>query len=749
MSSAVREPSPAVGSPRDRRPLIALACGVLLIVIFAGLVAIHVTVFALDESLYQQSALHYASNLPTSLFHDIDARATDRLYSLILSIAYRLTGGPAAVRIDHAISVVMFVSAAVPIYLMARTVLGARWPAVAAALLSIATPWLTLTSALFTENLAYPLFWWLLLAVGAALWQPSRWRDLLVLVVMGLLVGTRVQFAAVFPGYVLCVLGVCVWRAGAQEGWRKRLAHGIGSAVRGFPFTSLVLVIAAGALLAARFSGQWHAHVERLFGSYTNVIIRDGAPPNIPEGLFVEVIALALGVGLLPALVSMPWYLSRLARPALERRWIYLAASGLVMLVFLILTVYSQGGYLGRLTEERYFFYVIPAFWIGAFAALREGRLTIPLVLVWTAALAVLFASIGFLPVLTEETAFLSPIEAIAPRIMGQTALVVLTVLAGLLTCAIWVRLPRLRVWWTIGLGAVVQLALAGYAFAAIDGQVSGVQGRTSGSMAALDWVDSHAGGGTVTWLENLASVRPPAIDLAAAGSAVDQVHVTLFWNSQLRNTAYVPAADSSPLEFPLTGLPTVGALKVDAADGSLVPAAAAAGIEEIVGESASPFLQLAGTTLAQSPDRFLALTRLQRPARATWMTTGLQPDGSIAPGAPVRLRAWAPEGVPTRPVLLTVAMAFTAPATAPGQTEPPTSVTVRIGHSQHTLTLRAHAAPVLVEVRSCLSAGSDSVAGSIDAQHAVSIGASSSAGILQAATVSQAPQAGAACPAS
>jgi hypothetical protein len=743
-SSAVRSQSAHVAvSVRDRGPAIALACGAILIMIFAALIAVHVTVFALDESLIQQSALHYSSNLPTSLFHDIDARATDRLYSLILSIAYRLTGGPAAVRVDHALSVAMFVSAAVPIYLMARTVLGARWPAVAAALLSVAAPWLTLTSALFTENLAYPLFWWLLLAVCAAVWQPSPRRDLLVLVVMGLLVGTRVQFAAVFPGYLLCLLAACVSRTGPQDG-RRRLRGVLAVVGRGFPFTSLVLVIAIAALLYARTSGEWHAHVVRLFGSYTNVILRNGPPPNIPEGLLVEVIALSLGVGLLPALVSVPWYLRRLTRPALERPWVYLAASGAVMLVFLILTVYSQGGYLGRLTEERYFFYVIPAFWIGTFAALREGELAVPVVLVWTAALAILFAAIGFLPVLTEETAFLAPVEAIVPRVLGQTALVILTVLAGLVTCLIWARWPRVRVWWTIGLGALVQLALAGYAFAAIDGMVPGVQGRTSGSIAALDWVDAHAGGQTVTWLENLSTVQPPAIDLPAAGLAVDQVHVTLFWNSQLRNTAHVPAADSSPFEFPLTGLPTSGALSVDPADGSLLPSAAAAGIQEVVGESASPFLQLAGGTLAQSPDRFLALTRLHKPARATWMTTGLGPDGEVAAGEPVRLRAWAPEGVSTRPVALTVAMAFTAPPSTAGQAEPPTAMTVRVGHALRRITLRAGAAPTVIDVRSCLSPGSDSVTGSIESKRPVARGV---AGVLQAASVSESPEPGRGCP--
>ena len=144
------------------RPALLLAGGALLIAIGAGLVAAHVTAFAADETLIQQSAVHYTSDLPNSLFHDPDARATNRLYPLILSVAFRLFSGPSAVRFDHVLSVALFVSAVVPIFLFARNMLDSIWSAVAVALLSIAVPWLTLTSALFTENLSYPLFWWMM-----------------------------------------------------------------------------------------------------------------------------------------------------------------------------------------------------------------------------------------------------------------------------------------------------------------------------------------------------------------------------------------------------------------------------------------------------------------------------------------------------------------------------------------------------------------------------------------------------------
>ena len=258
--------------------------------------------------------------------------------------------------------------------LMARILLASAWAAVAVALLSVAVPWLTLTSALFTENLSYPLFWWMVLATCAAVWRPSPARDLIALASIALLACTRAQFAAVYVGYLLAVLAVCTWRADGAAGVRRRLADAARRAARGYPLTLIALLGIVALVFYEKASGHWQAHVEQFLGGYSNVIIRNGLPPNMGEGLLVELVALALGVGLLPAIVSLVWFAKRMSRPQMDRRWIYLAASGLVIVVFLVLTVYSQGGYLGANTEERYFFYVIPAFWLGTFAGAQGER---------------------------------------------------------------------------------------------------------------------------------------------------------------------------------------------------------------------------------------------------------------------------------------------------------------------------------------------------------------------------------------
>jgi hypothetical protein len=729
-------------------PIIALVGGAALTALAAALVAAHVTVFALDESLIQQSAVHYSSDLPHSLLHDLDARATNRLYSLILSIAYRLTGGPAAVRIDHVLSAVMFVSAACPVYLIARRLLSGRWSAVAVALLSVTVPWLALTSALFTENLSYPIFWWVVLAICSAVAAPTPRRDLVALVALGLLVGTRVQFAAVFVGYVMCLLAISCWRAWeGAGGLMTRVRRSTFEIARGFPFTAAISSLVVIVLVIARVSGQWHAHVERLLGSYTNVVIRNGLPSNMTEGVLIEVIALALGIGLLPAIVSFPWYLGRLCRPKLERQWIELATCGALLLVFLVLTVYSQGGYLGEVTEERYFFYIVPVLWIGGFAAVREARLRGRDILLSAAFFAALFGSIPFISPLTEETAFLTPVESIVPHILAQRinglgitglsisdALVAITLVAGALTALVWRRWPIRRAAWTLGIAALVQLLTAGYAFAVIVGRVQGIQGRTSGGIAALGWVDAHAGGATVTWLEDLSAAQPSAIGVAAAGLAANQAHVTLFWNSQIRATATVPAADPTPVEFPLSTLSVQGSFSVDAHDGTLQPAGAAAAIQDVVGETNSPFLQLAGTTLARSPDGFLALARVEKPVRASWLATGLQPDGFLLVGAQARISAFSATTPGARAVQVSITL-VPPPAPAPRRH---TILSMRFGSARRTIDLAAGAAPRTVTLTGCATNGA-AVSGSLKALSGVAVAARKLGPALGAVTVSAA----------
>jgi hypothetical protein len=722
------------------RPPLLLAGGALLIAIGAGLVAAHVTVFAADETLIQQSAVHYTSDLPNSLFHDLDARATNRLYPLILSIAFRLFSGASAVRFDHVLSVVLFVSAIVPVFLFARTMLDSVWSAVAVALLSVAVPWLTLTSALFTENLSYPLFWWMMLATCRAVWQPAPLRDLVALLSIALLVGTRVQFAAVYIGYLVALLAIAIWRADASAGIVQRFTRSAVKVARGYPLTFAILAVAVAAVVYEKASGQWQTHVEHLLGTYSNVIIRNGLPSNMGEGLLVELIALALGVGLLPAIVSLAWFAKRVASPRPDRRWVYLLVSGVVLLVFLLVTVYSQGGYIGEVTEERYFFYVIPVFWLGTFAALEDRSVRRGELLGCALGLAALYASIPFVSPLTEETAFLAPVESVVTHVLVkrlpeagltgltvQDAIAVVALLAGIITAVLWRRRPRTRLWWTVGAAAALQLLIAGYAYAVIVGKIEGIPGRTGGNFSQLGWLDRGAGSSNVTWLENVPTTTSPSVV-----ESVAEERTTLFWNSRLRSWAGLTALRLPPVQWPLSALPGL-ALAVNQSDGMLGPAAAAADLDEIVGETGSPFLQLEGTSLARSPDRVLTLTKPLQPVRARWLATGLQPNGSVASGAPVRAFVFAARSSTARALKVTLTVSPASPTLGP------TALSLRFGSARERLTLKAGVTPTRVTLPACFAPGRMVVSGSLRAIRSVVVSEHAVAGVIDAVEIAPA----------
>jgi hypothetical protein len=717
--------------------LLLAACA--LLAVGAGIVAFHVTMFTLDESLIEQSAVHYTSDLPHSLLHDVDARATDRLYSLVLSVAFHFFAASNAIRADHVLSVLLFLSAAAPVYLLSRTLLRSRAAAAGAALLSVAVPWLALTSALFTENLAYPLFWWMMLAATRTISAPSRSRDLLTLLSIGLLIVCRAQFAAVFVGYLLALLTTFAWRSPTGSPLWRRVATTGTELARCCTFTILALIALIAILLYERASGGWTEHIEALLGSYSNIVVHKAVPPNMVEALGVEVIALALGVGLLPALVSIVWYARSLGAPVREGRWIVLVGLGVILAVFMVLTVFSQLGYLGALTEERYFFYVIPVFWIGTFAALEDRNVHTGEIALCGLAFAFLYGAIPFLTApFGQEIAFLAPVESISAYLYSlhshglglgsltlQDALAAFALIAGIFTALIWRGRPRLRIWWTVGVAAAVQLLFTGYAFAVINGDVPGIAGRTAGNVQSLGWVDAHSAGSRVWWLDNLPQT-------GAASEA--QQRIALFWNSHLTNWAALPATGLAVPTWPMTALPSKPGLSVDQSTGVLMSAVAARQIRNVVSATDSPFVQLAGTPLATSPDRTLTLVQLSQPVRASWLATGLQPAGYVLAGRHVHLHAFLPDQ--DAPHALRIALGVSGPADAtPGELTH-TSMVLRFGVQRRLIGLTGSALRQ-VSVLVCVQPGQGAVAGTLAAEQTTSVDGFTAAGILQSVVTS------------
>jgi hypothetical protein len=138
--------------------------------------------------------------------HDLTARGTARLYSLLIAPFFAVLDGDVAVRWARAFTTMLYVASAIPVYLLARSVIRSRWGAVVAALATITAPWLVLTSALFSESLSLLAFSWTLVAMSYALRRPAWWRDLLVIVGLVVLTCARVQLGALIGGWLIVVV---------------------------------------------------------------------------------------------------------------------------------------------------------------------------------------------------------------------------------------------------------------------------------------------------------------------------------------------------------------------------------------------------------------------------------------------------------------------------------------------------------------------------------------------------------------
>ena len=689
---------------RERAPEIALALGALLTAAGAAVVGWQTTGVILDETLFKASAVHYASGLPDSFFHDLTARATTRLYSLTLMPIYAAFDGDTALQVAKVWNALLFASAALPAYLLARMVIVSRWRAVACALLCVAIPWLTLSTALFSESLAYPVALWLFHAIARAMLAPSPRRDLAVLVWLVVATIARVQLVALAAGYAgLLIVAAALAGAAAPPGERLR---GAWARVRTTPFTLAVLGGVLAVVLARAASGDLSDDVDRLVGAYGEFQRRGAVPTDVPLGGLVEVISLALGMGLVPVIVALAWYPAALRDRGDGPAWALAATAVAAVASIWAFVLAAQNGFIGAVTEERYFMYVAPFAWIATFAALERPRAR-SMAIAWAGGVvAVLFGTIA-LPYALNHELFLAPAGKTVSHLAGialedlrdvigkeglaarDLLFVVSAAVAVAVGCA-WRRAPWLRRW-LVGGAAAAQLSLTAYCFLALDGQVaSGAADRTtapSGDERA--WIDKAAGGRDVTWLQNAS--------WSDANLTVGTLRDAAFWNDDFRRRAGVAALAAPGEQSPVDALPLT-LHEVDAT-GRFTPEL---GAGPMLVWTASPFLQVRGSRLADdSYGQPFELVEPQAPVRATWLATGMRPDGAVLGSTPATLQIW-PEG---RGAL--VAFELAPPAAGGGR------VRVVLGDRSAVVRLAAGSAPQSVVIAAC----GDRVAGRLEAQ--------------------------------
>jgi hypothetical protein len=679
----------------------------VVVAALAAIVGTQVSVWALDETLHKASAVHYGSGLPDSLFHDLTARATTRLYPLTLTPFFEVFDGDVAVRFAKVWNALLFVSAAVPSYLIARSVLASRWRAVAAALLCVALPWLTLSTALFTESLAYPVSVWLSYAILRAARDPSPRRDAFVLLWCAVAVVSRVQLVAIFAGYVVLLAALALVEAPTDTGVRERIRVA-GARLRRTPFALATAAAGVILILVLAVSGSLEHRINQALGAYGELQHRTTVPSDVPTGALVEMISFGLGVGVVPMILALAWYPSALrARRDPAARMLAMTTVAVTGANFAFILA-AQNGFWGPLTEERYFIYSVPFLWIGAFAALERPRLSATAI-AWAGALFAVVCGLVTLPYVFGVELFLAPtgksviylsdyvledVRSLLNR-SGLTSRDLLFLLVGgvaVLMAVSWRRAPWARRWLLTG-AAAAQILLTAFAFLAIDGRVGqGLADRTLDPPAASrGWLDRAADDREVTWLQTAQWSDPNA--------TIDFLREVSFWNDSIRHRAQIPEIAAPGEGSPVDALPTT--VHEVAPDGRFTPDLPP-GLELVW--AGSPFLQIHGRQVADDEiGQPFFLAESVRPARAQWLATGLRSDGAVLRGSPVRIAAWPGDAAAL------VRLELTSPSKGAGV------ISVRLGHELRVVRLRADSSRV-IRIAACGVAP----AGSIRAQSGV-----------------------------
>ena len=289
--------------------------------------------------------------------------AHSQLYPLLLAPLYGTLDPPAAAAAAHVLNAVLLVSAAIPAFLLARSVAGSNAAGYVAATLTAITPWLVLSTTLLTENAAYPAFAWAVFLCHRSLVFPSPRTDAAALAGLVLAFAARTQLfvlALALPvAVVLLVVASLARREDATPGVTMRrtltrhrvlvVAYGTGA------------VVTAGLVVIGSIGG--------VVGNYAVPFEGDLVPPGFWRASAEHFVQVALGVGVVPVVLCLSWLATTAIHP--KRREARSFAALLVVLVPLL--VFQVTSFDLRFTPEafiqdRYLVYVVPLFAVGTAA---------------------------------------------------------------------------------------------------------------------------------------------------------------------------------------------------------------------------------------------------------------------------------------------------------------------------------------------------------------------------------------------
>jgi hypothetical protein len=362
-------PAPAetndVGGARaSRGPWLAVLATVVV-----GFVAYALLGTTVDSPrVFSDELLYFDTAAAVEEGDGLTSRGQDYRYAplypvLLVSVHWLATDREAAYELAKALNALLFALAAIPLFLLARRVLGA-WPSVAVAALSIAIPSSSYVSVVMTEALAFLACSWALYAMVCAFERPTVLRQLAAMVMIAVAVGVRTQFVVLFAAYVLGLVVVALVvpgrrarpREAAAALWPTWAVCGLGAAL------ALVTLVAG-------------SESTNPIGNYS-VLWRSYDPLEVGRWLVYHLANLELYLAVVPLVVAPIALASmfRRGRSGDERQAAYLGLFVTANAVFLLLVAaFNSTEFAVESLHDRALFYVFPLWLLVLFVWLRDG----------------------------------------------------------------------------------------------------------------------------------------------------------------------------------------------------------------------------------------------------------------------------------------------------------------------------------------------------------------------------------------
>jgi glycosyltransferase involved in cell wall biosynthesis len=517
------------------------------------------------------------------------------VYPLLLAIPYAVANHMTDVyAFARVLNALVMSSVVVPVYLLARRVVrpGA---ALAAAALSVAAPPLVYVASLMTENVFYPLFAWLALALVAALDRPTLRRQLIVVVLCVLAFLTRAQAVALFAAVLTAPLALAWIERGRPRSLRA--------------WRPLYAVVALAAVLVAIVEAARGRSIFHVLGGYSVAGSTTYHFWPALKWVVLHLAGLALSLWILPAAAFVVVLAS--ARH-LDRPLRVFAAATASLGSWLVLEVGVFASRYSLRIEERNLFYLLPLFVIALFAWIERGQPRPPRATVLAAVLVVALAgTIPFASLLNEnsesDTPFLQPWWFLGQTWTGFATVALVATLTALALAAVFLWLPARFAPWLPALVAVGFLLT----WLPLEAWPRGFP------QASVHQYDAAVAAGT-SWIDRAVGTNANVAVLWSGGSAI-RVWENEFWNRSIRGVYGLDGAElaGGMPQANVTARPSTSEL----VDGKGRPLDA----DYVLTDTRAPVV---GTRVATDEDHQLALYRVRGPVRLAFRITGWYDDG-------------------------------------------------------------------------------------------------------------------------